>query len=306
MIILLRGHLRESFNNSQLYELIGAFTKIDPNVSIYIHTWNVYSNNVSWRTISANNNLVGDQTIYDYFKEFKPLIKHIIIDDDNNILLNGNIEGNISAGPMPVIGWKRYLYGVWKIADYMLTHDVNGDDVIVNMRFDVLSNSNNFRIYEIVDFVKKNSHSNITKNIFIRDTECCGIDNIYIGNMHTIHTLSRHFHYNLDKIITQHHPIVSQELMIFRENTRLFFLAEFKESAGEAMQSAITPQTGGASVINESAGEAMQSVITPQTGGASAINYVFLKNPGASVSGNVRDRRVESFFLKRVRELRSR
>jgi hypothetical protein len=72
------------------------------------------------------------------------------------------------------------------------------------------------------------------------------------------------------------------------------------------MQSAITPQTGGASVINESAGEAMQSAITPQTGGASAINYVFLKNPGASVSGNVCDRRVESFFLKRVREMRSR
>jgi len=225
MIILLRGHLRESFNNSQLYELIGAFTKIDPNVSIYIHTWNVYSSNVSWRTISANNEVVSDQTVYDYFKELKPLIKHIIIDDDNNISLNGNIEGNISVGPMPIIGWKRYLYGVWKITDYLLKQNVNADEVIVNMRFDILSNSNNFRKNEIIDFVKKSSHSIITKNIFIRDAECTGIDNIYVGNMHTIHTLCNHFHYNLDKIITRYHPIVSQELMIFRENDRLFFQA---------------------------------------------------------------------------------
>jgi hypothetical protein len=225
MIILLRGHLRESFNNSQLYELIGAFTKIDPNVSIYIHTWNVYSSNVSWRTISANNEVVSDQTVYDYFKELKPLIKHIIIDDDNNISLNGNIEGNISVGPMPIIGWKRYLYGVWKIADYLLQHNVNPNEVIVNMRFDVLSNSNNFKIDEIVDFVNKNSHSVITKNIFIRDTEWYGIDNIYLGNIHTINTLSHHFHYNLDKIITRYHPISHQEFMIFRENERLFLQA---------------------------------------------------------------------------------
>lgn len=225
MIILLRGHLRESFNNSQLYDLICAFTKNDPNVSIYIHTWNVYSSNVSWRTISENKNVVSDQTIYDYFKEFKSLIKHIIIDDDNNILLNGNMEGNISVSRMPTIGWKRYLYGVWKIADYMLTHNVNANDIIVNMRFDVLSNSNNFTTNEIVDFVNKNSHSIIKKNIFIRDTECTGIDNIYVGNMHTIHTLSTHFHYNLDQIITQYHPIVNQELMIFRENDRLFLQA---------------------------------------------------------------------------------
>jgi len=222
MIIVIRGHLRESFNNSQLYELIGALTKIDSNISIYIHTWNVYSSNVSWRKISANNDTVSDQTLYDYFKELKPLIKHIIIDDDNNILLNGNIEGNISVGPMPIIGWKRYLYGVWKIADYMLEHNVNGDEIIVNIRFDILSNSNNFRISEIVNFVNKNLHSTINKNVFIRDTEYTGIDNIYIGNIHTIHTLSHHFHYNLDQIIEFHHPIINQERMIFRENDILF------------------------------------------------------------------------------------
>ena len=228
MIILLRGHLRESFNNSQLYDLIREFTKIDQNVSIYIHTWNVYSSNVSWRKVSANNNIVSNQTIYDYFKEFKPLIKHIIIDDDNNILLNGDIKGKISISRMPKIGWKRYLYGVWKIADYMLKHNINANEVIVNMRFDVLSNSNNFRNNEIVDFVKTKSHSNITKNIFIRDTECTGIDNIYIGNMHTIHTLSHHFHFNLDQIIAVHHPIANQERMIFRENARLFLQAPSK------------------------------------------------------------------------------
>ena len=56
--------------------------KIDNNLQIYIHTWNIFSNNISWRKIEADNKIVTKEIIEDYFNILSRLIKHIIIDDD--------------------------------------------------------------------------------------------------------------------------------------------------------------------------------------------------------------------------------
>ena len=50
-----------------------------------------------------------------------------------------------------------------------------------------MSNSCIFDEKIIIDFIKKNSVETFTKNLFLFDSEKCGIDNIYMGNIKTKH-----------------------------------------------------------------------------------------------------------------------
>lgn len=54
MILILRGHIRDSFNNTNLYDLVKDIVNIEPNIKIYIHTWNIFANSLSWRPYKAN------------------------------------------------------------------------------------------------------------------------------------------------------------------------------------------------------------------------------------------------------------
>ena len=51
MIIVLRGHIRQSFKNELLYRFIKYICLHYDNVEIYIHTWNIVQNGLSWRKI---------------------------------------------------------------------------------------------------------------------------------------------------------------------------------------------------------------------------------------------------------------
>jgi hypothetical protein len=131
---------------------------IFPDLKIFIHTWNIFSNNISWRDINVNNEIVNEETIYNYFGPLSSCIKQIIIDDDKNIQLIGNLNGKINNGPMPIIGWKNYWYGKYKIIDYIYNQFINEDEMIVNFRFDIFNNSNNFDKELIVNFIKMKSY----------------------------------------------------------------------------------------------------------------------------------------------------
>ena len=50
MIILLRGHIRSSFNDNRLYLFIKRLLQTY-NLEIYIHTWDILQSNISWRPI---------------------------------------------------------------------------------------------------------------------------------------------------------------------------------------------------------------------------------------------------------------
>ena len=95
--------------------------------------------------------------------------------------------------------------------------------MIVNFRFDILNNSNNFDEETIVNFIKNNSKIIFTKNIFLFNNEHHnGIDNIYIGNINTMHKLINKFFYELDDILIKNHDTVHQERLVYRINTILF------------------------------------------------------------------------------------
>jgi hypothetical protein len=67
MILIIRGHIRKSFETKQLYNLVKELHTIFPDLKIFIHTWNIFSNNISWRNITINQQNVNDKNIYEYF-----------------------------------------------------------------------------------------------------------------------------------------------------------------------------------------------------------------------------------------------
>ncbi len=223
MILIIRGHIRNSFDTSNLYNLIKEIQKISPSeLQIYIHTWNVVANNISWRRIRPNNTMVTNEYIYNYFADLKDFIKDIIIDNDQEIQLTGNIHGRINNGPMPIIGWKNYWYGKWRIIDHIYNKKLDTNTTVLNCRFDILNNSNNFKEIDIIDFIQSNMNRTFTKNVFIKNEECTGIDNIYIGNVSTMYKLTQPFFYDLDNILKTDPKLVTQEYFVFRMNDELF------------------------------------------------------------------------------------
>ena len=223
MIIVIRGHIRGSFETRQLYDLLKELHIIFPDLKIFIHTWNIFANNLSWRHIPVNEQTVNDTVIYHYFDDLKHLIKNIIIDDDTKITLIGNLCGGINNGPMPIIGWKNYWYGKHQIMNTICDMHVDENEPIVNLRFDIMANSNSFNNETVVDFIKNNSNMIFTKNVFLfKDEHNQGIDNIYMGNVNTMCKLINKFFYNLDDILIENNDTIHQEYLVFRINNMLF------------------------------------------------------------------------------------
>lgn len=223
MILIIRGHIRNSFETKELYNLIKEIHNLSPDLKIYIHTWNIFANNISWRHINTNSNIVNFKIICDYFDDLEYLIKNIIIDDDSKIKLIGNLSGKINGGLMPINGWKNYWYGKYKIIKYLHSKNIDENEMIINLRFDVMNNSNSFSKKQIIDFIKNNIGIKFKKNIFMFNEENhYGIDNIYIGNIVTMYKLARLFFYKLDDILSINSNTIHQEYLVFRINSIIF------------------------------------------------------------------------------------
>jgi hypothetical protein len=239
MILILRGHIRSAFDNNELINLIKAIYKFEKDLKIYIHTWNIFSSNLSWRPINQNNTIVTPQIIFEYFNELSHLIKIIIIDDDNEIKLHGKTDGVVCNTLMPLKGWKNYWYGKYKLI-YNIYNVFNicnmyntyhmfdpkpniiaKNEMIINMRFDILNNSNSFNDNIIINFIKNNSKKIFKRNQFLDKDEFTGCDNIYLGNIYTMFKLARIFFYNLDIIMKNNMELKYQEFLVMRINDKI-------------------------------------------------------------------------------------
>ena len=224
MILILRGHIRSAFNDDQLYQ----FLKSLPDIEIYIHTWSVFQASLSWRTLEENNTPVTNEVIIAYFRDIASNIKHIIIDDDNDIKLTGSTDGILIPGqcPIPRIAWKNYWYGKYKIAEYIKERYAS-DSTVINTRFDFfqVNQSRGFLLdfsnEILLEFIKKNT---ITKNnCFLKDETFQGLDNFYIGPISSMYRIAHHFHFNLDTILQTplYKNIGHWEYIVYYENKRL-------------------------------------------------------------------------------------
>lgn len=222
MILILRGHIRNAFDNDELFNLINIIYRLTAHLEIYIHTWSIKQNNISWRHIETDNAPITKETITNYFRTLSRLIKHIIIDDDTQIKITGNTVGVINKGHMPVIGWKNYWYGKYQIVNYLYMLENNHDKLVINTRFDVLFGRFPLDKKDISQFVEKYKSMPLLTNKFISETNCYGIDNIYIGSIKTQYKLIKHFHENLDNIVKANSRRNEQEFLVFSENAKLF------------------------------------------------------------------------------------
>lgn len=217
MILILRGHIRNSFESLDLKQLVHEMHRLDPTLQIYIHTWNVFSNSLSWRPVKTDSTPVTPNLIRTYFGEFAKCIKHIMIDDDLDIKIIGNVSGNVCKSGMPVKGWKNYWYGQYQILKYLESKNIP-KQLVINTRFDVLSNSHSFEKYAIMHFIQENKENTFTKNKFMFEQKHVGIDNLYLGNLTTMMNLVSMFYYRLDDIQVKYPFIGNQEHLVFIMN----------------------------------------------------------------------------------------
>lgn len=230
LILSLSGHIRESFKDNRLYNFIYMLNS-NYNLHIYLHTWNIVQNNLSWRIIDEDNTNVSEEKIKSYFNDLAYLIKYIKIDDDKKISLFGNIEGTIGNGTCPIKGWKNMWYGKYQLANNFINDNTNLHIPILNTRYDIfnLAKGNDNELFNyvfnednILLFINNNYKSNYTKNIFIFDKETYGIDNVYIGDSKTVYNLCNHFNFNLDNILSKYPTVYNQEFLVYKENEILF------------------------------------------------------------------------------------
>ena len=220
MYIIIRGHIRNSFDTTILYNFIKELS-LNYKIKIYIHTWSIKQNNVSWRPIDNDFTVIDNNYIYSYFKDLSKYIKKIIIDNDSNIKLIGNLEGKILSTKTFILGWKRYIYSQNKIISYLYNKIKNKNNFLLNLRFDLFSNSYTFPYNEIITFVNNNYNKNIYSNKFLRDGEYCGIDNIIIGSVKTNFSLINYIHNNLDNILLENENLIHPEFIVCRTNNKL-------------------------------------------------------------------------------------
>jgi hypothetical protein len=222
--LVIRGHIRESFNNSNLYQLVKETAAKYHKLRIYIHTWNKKSSKLSWRNIEEDNTEVTEELIKRYFKDTAKYIQTIIIDDDTQIEIKGEDKGLICKTLQPIVAWKRMWYGIHRIVEDMYADSNNQNKIVINTRFDIMQNSHSIGFTDFHSFVKKSIQTpKLIRNVFHKNSHSLfGIDNLYSGDRETVKTLVTHFYSNLDTIIKQYPTIYVQEVIVFYENNRLF------------------------------------------------------------------------------------
>jgi hypothetical protein len=220
MLFLIRGHIRNGFDTEDLYNFVKQMYQLY-KVDIYIQTWSVFSNSISWRPIPNNPIKVTDEIIRAYFKDIP--IKSILILDDTKITITGNTSGVVKNSGIPIIGWKNMWYGKATIADHIAESE-HSDTLLINTRFDLFCNSNNPTVANLLLFVEKNNNTTPTSLIFMSSLACCGIDNFYITTVAINRTLSQHFNTSLDEIMArpEYGSIGNPEKLVFYENARIF------------------------------------------------------------------------------------
>ncbi len=222
IVVLVRGHIRESFKNRRFYNFLTDLGN-RYNVKLYIHTWNTYSSNLSWRKVEENNSVVSFLDIITYFSGLNCNIQDVEIDDEKSIELIGDTTGNIFSTMLPKLAWKRMWFGINKMMEIINSKE-DPTTLVVNTRFDLFNNSfsqkNNEDLIRLID---TNLDQPLTEIKFINTPEnLLGVDNFFIGPPPKLYKLVNHFHKNLDSINEQYKKINFQEVVVFYENNRLF------------------------------------------------------------------------------------
>ena len=217
IVVFLRGHERNTFNNERLREFIKTLRhSLDTNVYVHIHTWEKTEAELSWRNLDIISRTIRKPEIENYF-DFDITCN---IESENNIKIHGNTSGKIGA--IPIICWKRMWYGQYSGIKQILSNFNEDTTLILNMRIDFFScnTTHKYRISEghIINMCKK-AIETPEKVTFIHNTgEYDGIDNVFTSNLNIMHRLIKHFHLNLDDISSKYNYLIFHENMVYYES----------------------------------------------------------------------------------------
>jgi len=211
--IVIRGHVRDSFSTDLLYDFLRRLTDIY-DTKFYIHTWKVKQTSVSWRPIEDDTTAITMGSVESYFRELAANIRVLIIEDDSDAQLCGSTEGKLASTRTPKLGWKRYIYGQFRILRHLRMISNDDTEFLLNTRFDLFSNSYVFPIDEIVQFVARTRGGKIDKNVFMREGVYCGVDNIIAGTIRSNYELMKKIHEDLDDIVAETPDIRNPEFFV--------------------------------------------------------------------------------------------
>lgn len=199
MNLIIRGHIRNAFDNRNLYELIRDISsKMD--LKIFVHSWSVVQTRTSWRYIPENKSPVDEDTVRSYFADLSHLVSSVIVDDEGSVPISGRKHGTIGHTPCPVLGYKYMFYGMLRAAEHVVA-SVPAEELVTQTRFDVMSNWGRFGRDQIVDFMLRKPTKRIQFIVEEAYNESTvGIDNIYMANARDMHDFLKHMYINLDEI----------------------------------------------------------------------------------------------------------
>jgi len=222
MKIAIRGHIRNAFDTTEIYDLLKYLSE-KYDIQIYIHTWNKKQNNISWRTIENDPTEITNDTIKTYFKDLFEFVRGIIIEDDSNIELHGNLDGKLASSKTNILGWKRYMYAQYRVVKHVYDTGDDNDEFLLNIRFDLFTNSYVFPYDEIIKFVDNNYGIAHTNNVFLKEGNYCGVDNIIIGSIRSQYELVSAIHFGLDDILDDNKSLQNPEFIVPIANRMFVF-----------------------------------------------------------------------------------
>uniref|UniRef100_A0A6C0L280 Uncharacterized protein n=1 Tax=viral metagenome TaxID=1070528 RepID=A0A6C0L280_9ZZZZ len=234
LIVLLRGHERNSFKTNKLKDfinlLIFSFKKENIEIKIYIHTWTNSEASISWRNLDIIPQKISKEEIISYFDVH---IDNIIIDDEKKAKLIGNIDGKI--GNIPILCWKRMWYGQYIGMKHIIqnwnkinhnSHTREETPIVLNIRMDFFScnTTKKYKLtHKLIIQMTKKAYNNPEKIGFLFDNgEYDGIDNVFVGFQDKMYELIRHFHFDLDNIYPKYNYLLFHESMVYYESEILF------------------------------------------------------------------------------------
>lgn len=221
--LIVRGHIRSSFDDQRLKGLVDKLQDIF-DLTVYVQTWSVFQNSISWRRLEAIPREVRKSDIESYLAV---PIKSIQIIDDQSIKHIGNVEGNIGKTPCPIVGWKNMYYGMMAAASRAF-YSEGPDEVGMQMRFDILSNPFSPSEHEIIEFANreygalKDNPADDERIRFLRMRCFLGVDNMYMARVADMHRFISYMYYDMDRILHVHRRTIHQEHIAFHERRSFF------------------------------------------------------------------------------------
>lgn len=229
LIVILRGHIRDSLTNQKLFNFLKLLDS-RYNLLVHLHTWDVSQSSQSWRKLNSQEYCVTDFMIQKYFD---PLNFTFYIESDNTFHENFNAYSgtvNIGKTTMPMKAYYQYIYNLFKsFASFENIFNGRESDIklkdcmCISMRVDFFANCNvcNFNTYEDLfekisrDIERKIKASHENHVTFL--SESVGCDNYIQSTYHVLFKSFKNLFEQYASIIGENKDVRHQELILKKE-----------------------------------------------------------------------------------------